>query len=86
MAIADLSDWLDEYTRLGFIWYVKRLAANDTLATNAHQAGPYIPKKFLFEILPELNHPELENPDVWFELAIDSHPDVRKVRAISDNN
>lgn len=28
--------------------YVKRLSANDTLATGGHQAGPYMPKDFLF--------------------------------------
>ena len=44
MPTIDLYDWLDETDRPGFVWYAKRLAANDTLATNAHQAGPYITK------------------------------------------
>lgn len=47
-AIADLNDWLDEQSRTDIIWYIKRLSANDTLATGGHQAGPYIPKDFLF--------------------------------------
>ena len=79
MALADVTDWMDEYGRPGVVWYAKRLAANDTLATNAHQAGPYIPKEFLFRIFPMLNRPDAENPDVWFNLYIDSHPDHRNV-------
>jgi hypothetical protein len=86
MPIADLADWIDEYDRPGFIWYVKRLAANDTLATHANQAGPYVPKAFMFEIFPSLNTIEKKNPDAWFDLYIDSHADHRKVRAIYYNN
>ncbi len=52
MALADLTDWLDAYDRPGFVWFIKRLSANDTLATNAHQAGPYVPKSFLFRHFP----------------------------------
>jgi hypothetical protein len=86
MALADLTDWMDEYGRSGVIWYAKRLAANDTLATNAHQAGPYIPKDFLFRVFPGLNRPAAENPDCRFDLYIDSHPDHRTVRAVWYNN
>jgi len=32
MALTDLADWLDENTGRHIVWYVKRLAANDTLA------------------------------------------------------
>jgi hypothetical protein len=85
-AMADLDDWMDEHSRPGIVWYVKRLSANDTLATGAHQAGPYVPKDFLFDIFPSLNRPKIENPDVWFELRIDSHNDVRKIRAVWYNN
>lgn len=86
MAIADLADWLDENTGPDIIWYVKRLAANDTHASGGHQAGPYIPKEFLFEVFPSLNRPDVENPDTWFELKIDSHGDARRVRAVWYNN
>lgn len=86
MAIADLVDWLDEYTGEGLVWYVKRLSGNDTLANKSHQAGPYVPKPVLFEIFPELNRPQDTDPDVWFDLYIDSHPDHRKVRAVWYNN
>ena len=86
MALADLSGWLDENTGSQFFWYVKRLSGNDTLATRSHQAGPYMPKKVLFQLFPALDHTEQKNPDFWFDLFIDSHADSRKVRAIWYNN
>jgi hypothetical protein len=86
MPVGDLSDWLDLFSTPRFVWFVKRLSGNDTLATQAHQAGPYIPKEFLFQILPELNQPEAENPDLTFPLCIDSHADEREIRAVWYNN
>lgn len=86
MAIVDFSDWMTDFTRPDVVWYVKRLAANDTLATNAHQAGPYVPREFLFALFPALNRPDAENPDVRFDLYIDSHADYRQVRAVWYNN
>jgi hypothetical protein len=82
MALNDLNDWLDEQTRPGIILYAKRLSANDTLATRAHQAGPYIPKELFFKMFPSLNRPGDKNPDCSFELRIDSHSDIRNVRAV----
>ncbi|WP_370154662.1 type II restriction endonuclease [Ferrovibrio sp.] len=86
MALSDLSTWLDEYARPGFVWLAKRLAANDTLASNAHQAGPYIPREFLFAMFPSINRPGAENPDAWFDLYVDSHASHRNVRAVWYNN
>lgn len=82
MAVADLTDWMDEFGRPGVVWCAKRLAANDTLATNAHQAGPYLPKSFLFGVLPSLNRPDEVNPDVEIDVYIDSHSDHKKARAV----
>ena len=65
---------------------LKRLSGNDTLANGTHQAGPYIPKDFLFHVFPAMDRPEEENPEVWFFLHIDSHQDSRKVRAVWYNN
>ena len=86
MALADVSAWLDSCSGPGFLWYAKRLSGNDTLANGAHQAGPYIPKEFLFRIFPRLDRPEAENPDVLFDLYVDSHPDHRRARAVWYNN
>lgn len=81
-----LSDWIDEVSGSGWVWFIKRLSANDTLANGSHQAGPYIPKDFLFTVFPSLNRPEELNPDVKFQLVVDSHSDFRNIRAIWYNN
>lgn len=86
MAMIDFTDWMAEFSGRDTIWYVKRLAANDTLATHAHQAGPYVPRQFLFSLFPGLDRPGEENPRVWFDLFIDSHADHRRVSAIWYNN
>ncbi len=86
MPVGDLVEWLDEHGAPAFVWYVKRLSGNDTLANGSHQAGPYIPRDFLFEVFPGLNRPEVKNPDVHFNLYVDSHADHREVRAIWYNN
>jgi hypothetical protein len=86
MALVDLADWMDEFERPGrSLWYVKRLSANDTLANNAHQAGPYVPKSFLFRVLPQLDTSEIKNPDARFDLYVDSHVDHREIRAVYYN-
>jgi len=82
MALADLSDWLDEYMGPDIIWYVKRLSANDTGANHTHQAGPHITRDFLFQVFPELNRPDEENPRVVFDLYVDSHTDRCEITAI----
>ncbi len=84
--IRDVHDWMNEVGGDDFIWYVKRLSGNDTHANGAHQAGPYIPKEFLFRVFPSLNREDIKNPDKWFDLIIDSHADHKNVRAIWYNN
>ncbi len=86
MPAGDLVEWLDEHGGPGFVWYVKRLSGNDTLANQSHQAGPYIPREFLFRIFPGLGRQDVKNPDVLFDLYVDSHADYRQVRAIWYNN
>lgn len=86
MPIADLSDWLDDHTSLDVVWYVKRLSGNDTLANGSHQAGPYIAREFLFRMFPSINRSDTRNPDVRFDLYIDSNADYREVRAVYYNN
>lgn len=69
------------------LWYAKRLSGNDTLANGTHQAGPYIPREVLFNVLPALDRPDLHNPDTELLLRIDSHGHRdRTVRAIWYNN
>lgn len=86
MAVSDLTEWLGEFCVPGVALFVKRLSGNDTLANGANQAGPYIPKEFLFRLFPSINRTDEKNPDHWFELAVDSHMDVRQVRAVYYNS
>lgn len=86
MALADLSDWMDDHTGPGFVWYVKRLSGNDTNANGAHQAGPYIARDFLFRMFPSIDRTDIKNPDTRFDLYVDSHADHRQVRAVYYNN
>ncbi len=87
MSLTDLASWIDEFDRSHqALWCVKRLSANDTLANETHQAGPYITKDFLFRVFPTLNTQEKKNPDLEFDLYIDSHADHRRVRAVYYNS
>lgn len=83
MALIDLTDWIGEndFAQDDVTWCVKRLSANDTLATRAHQAGPYMPRQFMFEVFPEIDRPRDNNPDANFDLYLDSHADHRLARA-----
>lgn len=82
MPVCSLPDWIAEFATPQNVWYVKRLAGNDTLANRSHQAGPYIPKEFLFKVLPGLNDPNLFNPRIKLPAFVDSHPEARDVTAI----
>jgi hypothetical protein len=86
MPLGSVSEWMDDYTGGRVVWYVKRLSGNDTLANGSHQGGPYVPKPVLFSVFKELHAESRVNPDVWFQLFLDSHPDVRRVRAVWYNN
>jgi hypothetical protein len=86
VSFADLGDWLSTWSQAGSIGYLKRLSGNDTLANESHQAGPYIPKDLLFELLPSLKDATVLNPRVEFECYVDSHGEHRKVTAIWYNN
>jgi len=71
--LSSIHNFLDSVeSQCGFL-FAKRLAANDTLATKAHQAGPYIPKSVAFEVFPLLNKPSDRNPRVVFKAEIVSH-------------
>ncbi|WP_417465942.1 type II restriction endonuclease [Kordiimonas sp.] len=86
MALFDLTEWMDECSSPEYVWYVKRLSGNDTLANKSHQAGPYVPKPFLFELFPTLNTTQVKNPDIDLDLYIDSHADHKHVRWVYYNS
>ena len=83
----NVSNWMDQFSRRHVIWYVKRLSANDTQATGAHQGGPLVPKRIAFKVLPRLKLETVKNPDVRFDLFVDSHSDDRRrARMVWYNN
>ncbi len=86
MAVADLTDWMDENTGRNILWYAKRLSGNDTLANGSHQAGPYIRGRFSLTSFHRSTIRMRKNPDRWFEVRVDSHSDARKARAVWYNN
>lgn len=86
MALVDLSDWLDEFLKPDRIIFAKRLSANDTQQNGSHQAGPYIPKELLPDVIPAISRIDIKNPDAIINFAIDSHTDCRQVRAVYYNN
>lgn len=71
----DVSDWLDDHAE-GWVWYVKRLAGNDTLANGSHQSGFYIPRAVFFRLFPSLAAHTRDNADAWIDLTVSSHPDT----------
>ena len=75
-------DWLISVLGGEWLWYAKRLSANDTLATGAHQAGPYIPKDVVFSAFPSLRTAPTPNPRVELPVTVDSHGFEHTVSAI----
>lgn len=82
MPAISLADWITEFARPDNLWYVKRLSGNDTLANRTHQAGPYVPKPVIFDVLPSLPKMPGGNPRIGLPAFIDSHADSREVQAI----
>jgi hypothetical protein len=62
----------------------KRLSANDTWATRSHQAGPYVPKRVAFSIVPALRH-EADNPRRTYDFLLLSHGQAGEVTLIYYN-
>ena len=54
-------------------WLIKRLSGNDTGITGGHQAGLYIPKAFMQEVVPEIVTKDRYNPTQTTSCFISSH-------------
>ena len=82
-----VNDWLDEVSEIETTyWYIKRLSGNDTLANGSHQAGPYIPRDYVFELFPAIKSMTADNAKEWFDLYIDSHGDQKNICVTWYNN
>ncbi len=86
MQVIDLTTWMEKYSSRGWYWYVKRLSGNDTLLNRTHQAGPYIPKEVIDELVPSIRQSTSLNPRKWFRVSVDSHLLEENVSAIWYNN
>lgn len=83
MSMEAFDSWMNSVSTAGWCLYVKRLSANDTLANDSHQAGPYIPKGVFFTIFPELKTSAARNPDARLKCVVVSHSQPeREVRAV----
>lgn len=80
--------WLAEVSGPDWLWYVKRLSANDTLLNRSHQYGPYLPKTLVRLAFPEVTarYATEKNPDAWPHFILDSHGFARDVRLIWYNS
>ena len=77
-----LADWIAECQVMGGYWLAKRLSANDTGASDSHQAGLYVPKALAFRIFPELTVSDNNNPESAIRVAAGSHSHERTCRVI----
>lgn len=59
-SLTEFLEWV-QFSRVN--WIAKRLSGNDTGLTEAHQAGLYLPLRFMRLHFPEINTVERRNPD-----------------------
>ncbi len=71
-AADELRDWLTRTATDKWVWYAKRLSANDTGLTGGHQVGFYVPGDFALTVAPELAEPVL-NPRREIRFTLVSH-------------
>jgi hypothetical protein len=67
-----LRDWLVRIGGSEWSWFAKRLSANDTGQTGAHQVGFYVPREFALTVAPELGERRL-NPRRQLAFFLLSH-------------
>ena len=84
--LSDLREWLMQKSGPDWRLFVKILSGNDTLANNANQAGPYVPKRVVFELFPSIAKSQELNPRKRFPAYIDSHRVTSTPTAIWYNN
>ena len=67
-----LRDWLTRIATDEWVWYAKRLSANDTGLTGGHQVGFYVPGDFALRVAPELAE-SIVNPRRELRFTLISH-------------
>ncbi len=82
----DLDAWLRTAWQSGNLLFAKRLSLNDTGATRSHQAGFYISKSLAFQLCPELDTQESDNPRHEWQAYIAQTGESREVSLIYYNS
>lgn len=67
-----LRDWLARISSSEWVWFAKRLSANDTGLTGAHQVGFYVPHEFALTVADELAQ-QVNNPRRRLRFHLISH-------------
>lgn len=67
-----LRDWLARISGSEWVWYAKRLSANDTGLTGGHQVGFYLPGDLALTVAPELSE-QVPNPRRELKFTLLSH-------------
>ncbi|MBM4434160.1 MAG: type II restriction endonuclease [Chloroflexi bacterium] len=80
-----LAGWFERVAAPEWRWIIKRLSANDTGATGAHQVGIYVPRDFALSAFPALTAKEL-NPRVPLRYELTSHDQTANPNLIYYNN
>lgn len=82
----EVQHWMESVSGADWLWYVKFLSGNDTLLTEAHQAGPYLPKRLILDLFPSVDLPTAENPRVNLPTRVESHGVEADLKVIWYNN
>ena len=80
-----LRDWFDYVSGPEWLWFAKRLSANDTGATGSHQVGLYLPQDLALRVAPELSA-EMLNPRRALRFYLVSHEQRHNSNLIYYNN
>jgi hypothetical protein len=83
--LESLRDWLVRISGDEWVWFAKRLSANDTGLTGSHQVGFYVPRTFALAVAPELAE-DRKNPDRDLTFTLFSHDQVATPRLIYYNS
>ncbi|MDB0039019.1 type II restriction endonuclease [Actinomycetota bacterium] len=69
----NLFDWIVDAQTYGKFITAKRLSANDTGATGANQAGPYVTRSVVDQLFPEIHHRrDTVNPKITIQSSFSS--------------
>jgi hypothetical protein len=83
--LGELQDWLVRIGGPEWSWFSKRLSANDTGLTGAHQAGFHVPRDFAKVVAPELSG-SVSNPRRRLSFNTVSHGQVSEPSLIYYNS